>query len=347
MRFALGFLLLWLGFAPAAVAESGAPPAYKDDRSDAGALVRSLYNAVNRHEYARAWSYFGNPPTKSFAAFVNGYGDTERVDVYTGRVTSEGAAGSTYFQVPVAIRATNSKREAKVFAGCFTAKAVNPQIQEPPFQALLIEKGSLKPKDETLLSTAAPEWCSDQEPSKESAEEALERVIALFSDGRGRACDTVQNEGAKTPEVYELRFRHASAGASGPEELNRLYEFACDSAAYNFSTVYYLMDSSGAVSELAFSEPQLDISYEEADHKKLKAMTVVGFTSTDNLQNSSFDGTNNSISSFNKWRGIADASSNGTWVFKEGKFVLISYEADPTYDGEINPVTVIVDGRVK
>ena len=46
-----------------------AEPAYLDDRSDAGALVRSFYNALNRHEYSRAWSYFGEmqSPPRTFS----------------------------------------------------------------------------------------------------------------------------------------------------------------------------------------------------------------------------------------------------------------------------------------
>ena len=44
-----------------ATASAGAAePAYLDDRSDAASLVQSLYNAINRHEYARAWDYFGD-----------------------------------------------------------------------------------------------------------------------------------------------------------------------------------------------------------------------------------------------------------------------------------------------
>ena len=32
---------------------------YLDDRSNPESLVRSLYNAIGRKEYARAWDYFG------------------------------------------------------------------------------------------------------------------------------------------------------------------------------------------------------------------------------------------------------------------------------------------------
>ncbi|RUW75829.1 DUF1176 domain-containing protein, partial [Mesorhizobium sp. M4B.F.Ca.ET.049.02.1.2] len=95
-----------------------ADPPYIDDRSDAAAVIRSLYSAINRHEFARAWGYYGDTkPAKDFDAFVKGYDGTDTVEVKTGAVSDEGAAGSIYYSVPVAIQATDKKGEAKVFAG--------------------------------------------------------------------------------------------------------------------------------------------------------------------------------------------------------------------------------------
>ncbi|TIQ18702.1 MAG: DUF1176 domain-containing protein, partial [Mesorhizobium sp.] len=71
-----------------------ADAAYVDDRSDAEAVIRSLYSAINRQEFARAWDYFGDTkPAKDFEEFVKGYDGTEKVDVKTGGVSEDGAAG--------------------------------------------------------------------------------------------------------------------------------------------------------------------------------------------------------------------------------------------------------------
>ena len=44
---------------PAATEEAPAAQAdYMDDRSTPVSLIGSLYNAIDRHEYLRAWSYF-------------------------------------------------------------------------------------------------------------------------------------------------------------------------------------------------------------------------------------------------------------------------------------------------
>src|SRR6185437_17036568 len=80
-----------------------AEPAYLDDRSTAAALVKSFYNAVDRHEYARAYTYFGAAGgPQPYAQFAAGYADTVSVRVVTGTAQGEGAAGSTYFTLPVA-----------------------------------------------------------------------------------------------------------------------------------------------------------------------------------------------------------------------------------------------------
>ncbi|WP_395447174.1 hypothetical protein ACHMW7_19475 [Aminobacter sp. UC22_36] len=142
---------------------------YLDDRSDAAAVVRSLYNAVSRKEYARAWDYFGETkPAKDFEAFAKGYEATERVDVDTGAVSSEGAAGSIFYNIPVAIRAVDKDGTEKVFAGCYTARQVNGAIQEPPFTPIQLEKGALKPA-EGELADALPKQCGDAPPVETDA----------------------------------------------------------------------------------------------------------------------------------------------------------------------------------
>ena len=119
--------------------------AYVDDRSDGPALIRSLYNAINRKEYARAYSYFADPkPFGDYQSFVKGYVKTVDVQVITGMVTSEGAAGSSYTPVPVAIKSTEKGGKEHIFAGCYITRIVNAANQEPPFAPLHIESAELE-----------------------------------------------------------------------------------------------------------------------------------------------------------------------------------------------------------
>src|SRR4051794_28609679 len=170
MKTGFAAVALVCGFALPSLAR--ADDQYLDNRSDAAQLVRSLYNAVNRKEYSRAWDYYGDQkPAKTYDKFVQGYADTNRVDVATGAISSEGAAGSTFYQVPVAIRATDANGDQKLFAGCYTARLANPQIQEPPFKPMHIEKGGLKPANDDggPLANALPQNCGDAPPSKADA----------------------------------------------------------------------------------------------------------------------------------------------------------------------------------
>lgn len=147
-------LLALLAATPAAAE----PPAYRDDRSDPSALVASYYNAISRQEYARAWSYFGDtPPVADYASFATGYADTTAVELLTGPATSEGAAGSVYSTLPVAIAATTAEG-TRVFAGCYVTRQMQPAIQEPPFRPIYIESTSLRPADPPLAE-ALPRSC--------------------------------------------------------------------------------------------------------------------------------------------------------------------------------------------
>ena len=141
--------MIWAGLTSVFAGKVVTPPSYgRRDSSDAGALARSLYNAVSRHRFARAWGYFAKPPTKGFENFVRDYADTVFVDVFKGGMNSQGAAGSAYAPVAVAISYP-------------TARA------------------TLKSADDMALSRAAPESCSEGTTPKEIAVDQLSRTTAL------------------------------------------------------------------------------------------------------------------------------------------------------------------------
>jgi hypothetical protein len=330
-----------LACALAMPAVASAQDQYLDNRSDAASLVRSLYNAVNRKEYARAWDYYGDQkPAKSYDKFVQGYADTQRVDVATGAVSEEGAAGSIYYSVPVAIRATDSKGDQKTFAGCYTARLSQPAIQEPPFKPMHIEKGSLKPADGGgSLSNDLPESCGDAPPTK--ADTMRDQIVEAFKVTYGAICQTLEPDaepGAADPEVTVLKFKYPG---SEDESESQLFKFECITGAYNTGQVFYLANSY-EFRQLHFAEPELDIRYQDGDQQtKLDSMTITGWTTSDQLVNSFYDDKEMSLTSFSKWRGVGDQSSTGKYRFRNGDFALVHYDVDPTGDGEINPEPVV------
>ena len=123
-----------------------AQPTYLDDRSTPQAVLNSFYNAISRQEYARAYSYYEDGQgAPKFDAFSAGYQNTASVTVTLGKAASEGAAGSTYWTLPVSLDATDGQGKHSYFAGCYTLRLANPQIQaEPPFEPLHIVSGHLK-----------------------------------------------------------------------------------------------------------------------------------------------------------------------------------------------------------
>ena len=97
---------------------------YYDDRTTAAALIESVYNAINRNEYLRAWT-----------------------------------AGTVYYRIPVAIEATANDGTIESFAGCYTLKLTQPSLQEvPPFAPLVITEGDLVPL-EGQIDAILPSAC--------------------------------------------------------------------------------------------------------------------------------------------------------------------------------------------
>lgn len=321
-----------------------AEPPYLDDRSDAATLVRSFYNAINRQEYSRAWDYFGEAkPSSDFNSFASGFEQTSEVEVATGEAGTEGASGSTYFNLPVAIQARNKDGSEAMFAGCYTVRMANPQVQEPPFTGLQIEKGELKPATGSLAE-ALPASCGDG-PAPAPKDTALERARTAFIATHAESCDALssgQEDSQAEPDAYTINFHGRHDAESDPERQARLFRFHCASGAYNEVHVYYLAGDDGEVRELHFATPELDIHYEGGNSEgKVEAINVVGYRTVGELLNSSFDEATRTITSYGKWRGVGDAASNGTWLFRDGEFSLVQYDVDASYDGEINPQSVL------
>jgi hypothetical protein len=316
-----------------------AEPDYLDDRSDAEAIVKSFYNAINRREFSRAWSYFGETkPSPDFESFAAGYEDTKSVRVVTGEAGVEGAAGSTFFNIPVAIAATGEDDVERVFAGCYTARLANPAIQEPPFTGLHIERGAMKPAD-LSIEEALPAKCGDGPPPP-ARDAALEQAKALFAATHAEECAAASIGSASEPPEPDLYTIKYPASDGGDLEA-RLFRFFCSMAAYNEDHFYYLSDE-GGVREVTFAAPELDIHYENGDSEgKVEAVNIIGFRSDGRLPNSFYHEETLTIASHAKWRGVGDASAGGTWLFRNGEFTLVKYDVDASYDGEINPEPVL------
>jgi hypothetical protein len=145
MRIGLAFVLA-LAAAPAVAEEP-----YIDDRSTPEAVVRSLYNAIGRQEYLRAWSYFADGAVAPYPAYRDGFAGTAAVRVKIGEGEPDGAAGTTFTSLPVVVEASGTDGTVAVYAGCYVIAQVQPAVQDtPPFRPIQIREAHLAAVTETF-----------------------------------------------------------------------------------------------------------------------------------------------------------------------------------------------------
>jgi hypothetical protein len=150
--------------------ESGAQ-FYIDSRSGALEVIQSLFNAINRKEYGRAYGYWEpSASLLSFSSFALGYANTQAVQWTYGPVSSDAGAGQFYYSVPVTLRAQTTGG-MQTFVGCYVLHLANPDIQDnPPFQPLGIRSGSFtqvanNADTNTLMATACQNPAPQPPPS--------------------------------------------------------------------------------------------------------------------------------------------------------------------------------------
>jgi hypothetical protein len=119
---------------------------YLDDRSNAADVLSSLFNAVNRKEYVRAYAYWEtNSKVGPFDKFQQGYANTASVQLTTGKVTSGNGAGQIYYTVPAVLKAKTTSGSTQTFVACYILHLSRPEIQgTPPFQPLAIQSATAK-----------------------------------------------------------------------------------------------------------------------------------------------------------------------------------------------------------
>jgi hypothetical protein len=121
---------------------AGETPFYEQRMGTGTQLLKSFYNAINRKEYERAYSYYQGVPNPDpglaapYAQWVQGYADTLSVVLAAGKETVDAGAGNIFASVPVVITATRKDGSQQVFSGCYTLHRVNFGISEDPLDTL-------------------------------------------------------------------------------------------------------------------------------------------------------------------------------------------------------------------
>lgn len=113
------------------------PRVFLDDRSSPIQVLRSYYNAINRKEYVRAYSYWSNsanPPPPAYDVFQRGFTSTASVELTISKAVADGTAGTTYYRAPVTIYARQTNNQIMTYVGCYVISQPNPvNFGAPPF----------------------------------------------------------------------------------------------------------------------------------------------------------------------------------------------------------------------
>ncbi|MCL4368920.1 MAG: glycoside hydrolase [Actinobacteria bacterium] len=141
--------------ASASVAEEPAAQRALADVADPTTLLRSYFDALNRREFARAYTYWdnlGQASQQTFAQFERGYAMTKQITVDLGTPQGNAGAGNLYADVPVTIIATQSDGSTRTYKGTYTAHRAN----IPPFDQLGWRIESAKVTATTAPPSAGP-----------------------------------------------------------------------------------------------------------------------------------------------------------------------------------------------
>lgn len=171
------------------------------------------------------------------------------------------------------------------------------------------------------------------------------RAERLFSVVFAEPCDWAFNEDGSVREPPERHdFEHIPE--YGEPQTLTIFRFECNMGAYNTQQVYLLDRPYEGLMPIAFAAPTFEAVFEDpeeafTENAVLLRIDVSGMTTRHILVNSDIDPETGNIAQTSFWRGLGDASSSGVWRRDGEDHVLVRYEVDPTYDGEINPVVIL------
>jgi len=138
---------------------------YQDDRSNPLTLINSYFNAVNRQEYLRAYSYWRDPATTlgTLTNFIHGYDSTASVSLVFGTITGDAGAGQMYYTVPVRLKSITTSGVHADYAACYVVHLSQPSFYgAPPITPMNIDRGTAKPVDVSAADAdALAEACNE------------------------------------------------------------------------------------------------------------------------------------------------------------------------------------------
>jgi hypothetical protein len=174
------------------------------------------------------------------------------------------------------------------------------------------------------------------------ADEADTRAIAAFTAAFAEACTAAFAEDGSLIEPPQRFTTIMPQSYSTPVPV-KLWQFRCNIGAYNLQSVFMAQTEYYGITPLAFARPDLDVVLEDPENYEgpVKAINITGWSAAPYVVNATFDPSKAELTENSYWRGIGDASSTAVWTLIDDSFRLIRYDVDATYDGEVNPKTLV------
>jgi len=139
------------------IQRAGIAPTDRDvlppELNDAVSALQGYYQLLQQRRFAQAYTYWNQPERatgQDFRQFVQGFAGTADIRLDLGPSRLEGAAGSTYAEIPAVVRAAQTDGAQQNFCGTYTLRRLN----VPPFDQLgwRIEGAQLQQLDNGPLS---------------------------------------------------------------------------------------------------------------------------------------------------------------------------------------------------
>lgn len=121
--------------------------------NDAVSTLQGYYALLQQRRFAQAYTYWNKPERatgQDFRQFVQGFAGTSDLRLDLGAPRMGGAAGSTYAEIPVVVRAAHTDGAQQNYCGTYTLRRLN----VPPFDQLgwRIEDARLQQLAKDVLS---------------------------------------------------------------------------------------------------------------------------------------------------------------------------------------------------
>lgn len=175
-----------------------------------------------------------------------------------------------------------------------------------------------------------------------AADAVDDQAIAAFKAGFAEACTAAFQEDGSLIEPPQRHEAKAAASFGAPQPVT-LWQFTCNMGAYNLQSVVLMRTEFYGITPLAFARPDLTLVYEVPDdpESRVTEVKIAGWSASPFLTNGGFDPATAEFAEDSKWRGLDDASSSARWKLVDEGARLLRYDVDASYDGEINPETLV------